>query len=93
MPTDYTVPGISDERQAILGSSFRPNVLPCRIRCLTLGGQEETGGASHSENCLDCWVALKAVLPCNRVSWGVDVPQGMRPPASMHPLQTATDVV
>lgn len=54
VPTDHTVPGISDERQAILGSSFRPNVLPCRIRCPTLGGQEETGGASHSENGLDC---------------------------------------
>lgn len=28
---------------------------------------------SHSKNHLDCWVTLKAI-PCNRVSWGVDVP-------------------
>lgn len=70
----------------LVGSSFRPNFSPSRIRYAKhLGGREERGRREepsrlcwvtqqeHSKNHLDCWVTLKAV-PCSRVSWGVDVP-------------------
>lgn len=96
MPADHS--GISDERQAVLGSSFQPDVLPSRISCAKhLVGREETGVKGMcpivrtAKTVLGHPEGSSSLRPC---FLGCRCPPGgMRPPASKHPLQTATDVV